>query len=719
MKQAHIPLLRAFDDLPFNIGRKTFIDYIKGNPNNTIDKNNLCELDSYGCLYMHGIGELNRLIDVLIEKNYLKYETIIGGYQVLKRTPEGGKEIYNKEFKYVEKSDIVVTRNHEVPFEISKVNDSDRKLFSQFDFFLSKYNEEQKKVIISLSKSILCVAGAGTGKTTVLTKRIEFLTKFRGVDSKKILAITFTKKAKEEMQKRLNSLGLSGVQVETFNSYCERVLRKHGDKIYSVDVKVASYRDKIQIVRRAMDKLSVSLDSISGDYFNKKQLRDKSLDDLFFVFVNDVFSIVDFYKNIEEDVKTFYELEKNPTRKRVSKIIFSIVKEVYSSLRKRGLRDFSDQIIDTLELYRKFPELIPKFEHVLIDEYQDLNLVQFEFVKLLKSNNVFAVGDPRQAIYGWRGSDIKYILNFPKEFEGCEVLSLNKNYRSRKEIVELFNKSIDVMKLEPLESARESIEFEKGKSCIYLFEQSNENLEKIFVAQAIKNSQTKRDEIFILARTNRVLDSMADVLSQQGIDFVIKSEEEYKTAEPTDKQVVLATIHSIKGMEASEVYLIGTNTLSFPNKVQDNFVLANVKNTWDYNKEEEELRLFYVALSRAKDKIVITYTGNLTKFVTSSMLKMFKVSKKNKSLFQFGSDVKTKKVVDSSNSVVLKNLLKEWRAKKADDLGLPSYMVINNTAIDDISFRRPVSKAELEVVNGLGPVKIAKYGDEILEIVNG
>ena len=715
MKQAHIPILKAFDEFKFNVGKKTLLDFLKGDPNATIEKNGMDELDAYGCMYMLERGEIASVIEQLLKGGYLQTSVVGGGFNVVIRSAKGLKEIFERKFEpnLDEKIDAKV----KATFKVREVNDEDRKIFKAFDFFLSKYNDEQKLAIISAKNNVLCVAGAGSGKTTVLTKRIEFLKKFRSVREDKILAVTFTRKARDEMKMRLEGNGLEEVRVETFNSFCEKILKENGHMIYENNVKVATFSDKIALVSSVMKSLSISLDMFAEDYFNKRQIREKSSDELFFVFVNDVFTIIDYYKNLETEIEPFFEREKGATKKRVAKMIYDISCGVEKELKKRGLRDFSDQITDALKLFRENKDLIPDFEYLLVDEFQDVNLVQYELIKVLDTKNVFVVGDPRQAIYGWRGSDIKFILDFEKEFKDTEVISLKMNYRSEKQIVDFSNLCIKAMGLTDLESVKKQVN-EDSDNKVFLFEMDNELLEKRFVLEAIKNSKARRNEIFVLARTNRILEGYADFFAQNGVKYSIKSEEEYITGEPREEEVVLATIHSIKGMEASEVYLVSANTLSFPNKVGDNFVFSLIKEDENYNKFAEELRLFYVAISRAKDKVIITYTGNYSKFITDEMLNLLVFKEKNKSLFEFGSSYKTKSL-DGSNVTVLKNMIKSWRAQKSNETGLPTYMIISNTAVDDLVRIRPSNKVELLNVNGLGDAKIAKYGDELLKIING
>ena len=133
-------------------------------------------------------------------------------------------------------------------------------------------------------------------------------------------------------------------------------------------------------------------------------------------------------------------------------MIYNITKHLKSHMKTQGLRDFTDQILDTINAFKKNPEFIHRFEHILVDEFQDVNAMQIELLDLLNPPNLFCVGDPRQSIFGWRGSDINYIINFNKKYPDCEIITLIKNYRSNKYIVDLFNLSIKDMDLPNLES---------------------------------------------------------------------------------------------------------------------------------------------------------------------------------------------------------------------------------------------------------------------------
>lgn len=706
----HTLFLKAFDELPFLIGKKTFVDFIKGNPNKTIENNHLDELTTYGALYLSEPKTLYSLLRQLLEQGYIE-ETMINGFPVIKKTSLGTKEIFEKKFIFnSEEQNSQLQKNFSLKHSLNpqKVTNKDKDIFKNLDFFLASFNDEQKKAIISDYKNILCIAGAGTGKTTVLTKRIEFLKTLKSVQEKNILAITFTRKARDEMLERLNKLGIYHVHVETFNSFCEKILKKNQKLFYKQETIVAQFKHKIAITKYALEKTNTHFEELSENYFAKKHLREKSRDELFFSLVHDLFSMLDHYKNSRLEITPFYEKETNFRKKKTAKVMYQLLKVINEELQNRGLRDFSDQCSDVLQLWDKHKETIPTFNHVLVDEFQDVNVVQLELLQKISTHNLFCVGDPRQAIYGWRGSQIQYILDFPKIFENAQVLSLTKNYRSNHHLVSFFNSCISSLNLEPLEATITNKEKE-----LFVIEQDSELLEKIFVIEAIKNTQTPLNEIFVLGRTNKIIEQFAEEFAKQKIPFAIKSEDEYKN-KPQEEALTLATLHSIKGMEAEEVYIVGATSNNFPNKVQDNFVISLIKEDDLYDKEAEELRLFYVGVSRAKQKLVITYTGNHSKFITNEMLEISNFKPKQKTLFHSKSPT-----LENSNSTTIVSMLKSWRMEKATNTGLPAYMILSNKTLEEIAQKLPLNKNDLQEVSGLGPLKVAKFGDEILKIIQG
>ena len=694
-------VLKALDEISFSVGKKLLIDFLRGIKNNkSIERNFLSSKENFATL-AYDEEELNAMIDNLILNDMIGINSVSGKkfWKVLELTEKGKKEIDNPTL-YKKKLSF---NFKETPTQITK---KESELFEKFSEFLDYFNDEQKKAIISGNKHILCLAGAGSGKTTVLTKRIEFLVKYCAVDPKKILAITFTRKARAEMMRRLKHL--NEVHIETFNSFCEKILRQHNNLIYNKPVRVINYRDKIVMVTRALLSLNISPIQATDTYFSHAQKQGKPTEQLQNMFMNDCFFIRDYYKFKNKSLRDLSFENIGKDNKKSAELVFAVCNYIEAYMKKDGLRDFADQLVDAIKLFENHSELIPEFEHVLIDEYQDVNSTQIKLIDILKPPNLFCVGDPRQSIYGWRGSDIRYILNFEDKYPDCDIITLTKNYRSTKHIVKLINNSIKNMGLADLQSACE------GEKDINLLKFGSEDAEFEYVIQKIITSGLPGNKIFVLARVNRQLNELSQRMKLAGINHVVRSDEMKKSSKARKDDVTLATIHAIKGMEAQMVFVVGCNALNFPCKGSEHPVVDMVK-VEEYDKEEEERRIFYVAMSRAKTSLYMTYYGRKpTYFITKSMLEILE-DKKEKKLRP-----KTKEKISVNMSKISGDLvtrLKNWRGSLAREINIPAYCILHDRTLLEIAQVMPKTSAELQDIHGLGPAKITKYGDDILQIV--
>ncbi|MCF7862361.1 UvrD-helicase domain-containing protein [Candidatus Woesearchaeota archaeon] len=666
MNDDHVKVLKAIDEMPFGVGKKLLVDYLSGSDNDSIKRNKLFKLPGYASL-AYSEDELNMLIDKLLLNGYIVLNGVPGKpyWKVLGLTDKGNMEMEHPnglDAKY----DLKETT----------ITDKDKQAFKVLDRFLGRYNEYQKKAIISPARQVLCIAGAGSGKTTVLTKRIEFLIKYRSVDPGRILAITFTRKARQEMLARLIEYGVRGVSVETFNSFSEKMLRIHNDKIYDRDVRVIGYKDKINIIRKALRHLKISVERAMSIYFPYSQLRSKSDEELFSIFLNDMFFLRDYLKSKDMNIGVNGDGQAD-------RLVSNVAQFIEEYMNSHGFRDFSDQLMDTLGLFDKHKDVIPDYEHILIDEYQDVNSSQIRLIDVLNAENVFAVGDPRQSIFGWRGSDIGYILKFKGE-----KISLVNNYRSSRKIVDFMNMSVKSMGLQDLESVRDEGE-------VRLIKYNSEDEEYQGVINSVLSSGLKGSDIFILARTNRQLKKLSELMTAKGILHKLRNEGD----EETRDVVTLSTVHAIKGMEAKLVFVIGCTRNNFPCKGSEHPVVDMI-DVDEYDKAEEEKRLFYVAVSRAMDSLKLSYSGKShTYYITDAMVESL-----------------GKKPVSGGNKVV--DRLKEWRSGVAARTGLPAYMILHDKTLIDISVKMPMDLEDLRGINGLGPEKIMKYGEDILDVMS-
>ena len=600
-------ILRAVYEIPFQVGKNLLADFLVGDETNeSVRRNNLISLTNFESLKDYSKNEVISMIDMLIQNGMIGSvaSEVNRFWKVLRITHKGRMELIeptlNKKKEY----------NFEQKTEITQ---GDKELFEKYKEFLNKFNDEQKKAIISDKEKILCIAGAGSGKTTVLTKRIEFLVKFKNVNPEKILAVTFTRKARQEMQERLNILGI-GNKVETFNSFCEKILRANEGEIYSKEMKVMGYSDKMMGINAALESMNFKPYDAINRYFSEAQRNNKSSEQLFQIFMNDCFFILDYFKAKNKELYDFSI--KATDNFDAAKMLYNICIYLKNYMDENGLRDYTDQILDTIKFFKKGN--IPQYDYVLVDEYQDVNSMQIELIDLLNARNLFCVGDPRQSIYGWRGSDVSYILEFNKKFPNCEIINLVKNYRSNKFIVDLINKAIKHMNLADLENVNQ------GEKHVKLLNFDSESGEYEFIVNEILTSGISRGEIFVLARTNKQLNELSVKMKEKGIGHVVKSEEIHRTFEVGENDVTLATIHAIKGLEARMVFVMGCNEQNFPCKASDHPVIEMIK-VDEYDKEEEEKRLFYVALSRAKERLYMTYTGKKpTYFIDEEMMKLIK-----------------------------------------------------------------------------------------------
>ncbi|NOX71960.1 MAG: UvrD-helicase domain-containing protein [Candidatus Micrarchaeota archaeon] len=707
----HVRVLKALNEIPFSVGANLLVDFLHGNAKNrSIRANRLDRLDSFGSLDLmeEDIKDiLDKLtINRMVARTSPSFNKFVKVYEI---TREGLREIMHPTLHRSAAKGAYEGR-------IAKITEADRKAFKAFDFLLENFNDEQKKSIISPAKRMLCIAGAGTGKTTTLTKRIEFLVRFRSVPPEKILAITFTRKAKRQLEERLSGInGCHRVNVETFNSFCEKTLKKHGNLIYPKPVKMIDYSGKIKLVNKAIKMMGKTPTSMINMYFSPNQKRNKTEQELFMSLVNDCYYIVDFFKGEGKRISESKLMVENVgyKEKAIADRFLDMCILVDALMKKGGYRDYADQLEDALRLFRKYPDIIPHFEHILVDEYQDVNSSQIRLIDILDPGNIFAVGDPRQAIFGWRGSRVDYILEFDKKYPGAEIVPLVKNYRSGGHITSIANESIKLMGLPGIENAKDipdAIELDN-------YETEKDELES--VADKIETLDVEPNEIFVLARTNRQLLDLSRILKRRGIKHVVKSDELLRPKNESEDDLILSTVHAIKGLEARVVFFIGCTKTNFPCRATEHPIMDMFR-MHDYDREEEERRLFYVAMTRAKERLILSYYGkSMTNYISSAMIRIISASAKNLPKLKQKKAIRKRDPKEPEFKITgnLANDLREWRFYKSDEMGLPAYRILTNSTLAEICRIKPKTLEELENVKGIGPAKLAQFGDEILRMV--
>ena len=335
---------------------------------------------------------------------------------------------------------------------------------------LKGLNNKQLEAVEHFGSPLLVLAGAGSGKTKVLTTKIAYAVLEKNVSEYEILAITFTNKAGKEMKERIENIfnrDISNMWIGTFHSICSKILRFNIEKIgYSNNFTIYD-RDDQKLVLKEIFKQNPTWETVLGEYKNA------------------VIGIISDAKakNVNPNEFSKYFSFGNNTD-----VVEKIYRKYEEILTKNNALDFDDLIFKTIELFKKSPEVLEyyseKFKYIYVDEYQDTNDAQYEIIKLLASKykNVCAVGDIDQSIYGWRGANISNILNFENDFPNSKIILLEENYRSTQKILDCANELIKNninRKDKNLWTKKEG-----GDEIVYKSYQ-NENYEAIEVAQNI------------------------------------------------------------------------------------------------------------------------------------------------------------------------------------------------------------------------------------------
>ena len=379
--------------------------------------------------------------------------------------------------------------------------------------YLENLNEEQKQPVLHKDGPLIVIAGAGSGKTRVLTYRIVHLIN-QGVDPFNILALTFTNKAATEMKKRISEITSESISrnlwMGTFHSVFARILRSEANLIgYPTNFTIYDTYDSEKLISNIIKELK-----LEKDHYKAKTIRNRISS-----LKNNFISVESYFNNPE-----LIEIDKSSKREQFGNIYREYVRRCF----KACVMDFDDLLLKTNELLRKSPEALlkyqDKFKYILVDEYQDTNYSQYLIVKALadRHENLCVVGDDSQSIYSFRGANIDNILNFKKHYPDSKSYKLEQNYRSTKNIVQAANSLINhnILKLDKTiwtdNNTGDKILLNKSQS---------DSDEGRYVSSNIfelkNNYQLKNSSFAVLYRTNAQSRSIEDALRKINIDYQV------------------------------------------------------------------------------------------------------------------------------------------------------------------------------------------------------
>jgi DNA helicase-2/ATP-dependent DNA helicase PcrA len=602
-------------------------------------------------------------------------------------------------------------------------------------------NPEQRRAVEAVRGPVCILAGAGSGKTTTITRRIANQVATGTFAADEILAVTFTDKAATEMRGRLEALGAGGVTARTFHSAALAQLHWLGTPPARI------LPSKVLALRRIGNALPPPYK---------------------FRPAGDLATEVEWAKNRRLTPDLYYDGlgdHEPPIPKDLMKRVFRAYEDEKA---ERGFVDFEDLLELAVRLFEEdehaLSELRQRFRAFTVDEYQDVNLLQQELLDrwLGTSDELCAVGDDYQSIYAFTGATPEYLLALPRRFPTATVVRLESNYRSTPEVLALANRIVPALggAEKVLRASRQSgpdpVIRRVADDPAFVVEQVRE----------LHEAGVAYDEIAVLCRTNarladfeepfhdaqipfqgaallsrdaarqllkrlRGLNATAavaaavrgyaedagwleqppDKLGEREVvrqadlgrlvklaaefddgerttrDFVAELEERFGTSGPQRRGVHLLTLHGAKGLEFEAVFLPRIEERELP-----------IRQAKQEHEVAEERRLLYVGLTRAKRHLTVTWSGKPSRF-----------------LGELGVQTTTARPAEPDDPLYA--ALKQWRLRRATADDLPAYVVFHNATLAEIAGRRPRDLSELSAVPGVGPAKLERYGDEVLEVL--
>lgn len=574
---------------------------------------------------------------------------------------------------------------------------------------LQDLDDAQKAVVETLEGPVVIYAGAGSGKTRALTYRIANGVLNKLFDPTKVLALSFTTRAADEMALRLASLGIRNVATRTFHSAALRQLK------YFWPIAIGGTMPII--IENKYKVLDAAL--------KNKKLK-----------IREVISEIEFAKTNRMDPESLSNLD------------FADAYQDYINFTdKNNLIDFEDVLMLLVAIFEDRPDLLSEvqqtFEFFSVDEYQDVNPLQQNLLDLwLGANeNICVVGDIAQTIYSFAGAKAKYLEEFPHKYPNAAIFRLNRNYRSSFEIVDFANSLLAQMpssksSVGSLFPTRAKNEVVKIKSLSNDFEEAKMITQEI--RQLLENGVEPKN-IAVLSRVNAQLELLASQLESENIEFYMQTNERYSLKSRLEPKITLASIHATKGLEWDHVFVLGVSDGYLP------FIQAETQ-----DEINEELRLLYVATTRAKENLYLSWAKSRDSDSGERIISRFlnqknklnvatdetvytKISRKNeitKDLMRCkncekplvsGSEVILQRCKNCPSKLPSEYLLaaKKWRAEQAIIENLPEFLIFSDASLEAFveAIFEVKSESEFLKIVGVDEVKFGKYFDELSTVL--
>ena len=486
-----------------------------------------------------------------------------------------------------------------------------------------KLDENQRKIILTDEKYTMVIAGAGSGKTTTITAKVNYLIEKQKIKDEEIIIISFTNKAVEELKKRINCDFKHNVDIMTFHKFGYKIIKenqKMPPKINNNDdiIKRIIYKKLNKNIKKS-NKIQRFIHIIKEKIKNKiitKQNNKINQEE-----INLYKQYISLYKSkFEGESKNKPTKQKNKKEKKFLKVY-----ELYQEeLKQKNLIDFDDIINESNKILKTTKNINFKYKYIIIDEYQDISENRYNLIKNLskKTNTkIMVVGDDWQCIYSFASSNINLFTNFKKNVEYCEILKIEKTYRNSQQLIDIAGEYIQKKKNQIKKNLKSNKRLEKPITLAIYKEKTTKTKTQNEFKKTLKKTLDyiiekygKEKNILILGRykfdRNEILDN----------EIIEKNKKENIIIYKKNKEVEIEylTIHAAKGLGYDNVILVNAKNqkLGFPSKIKTNKIIKNLIIEDKGIKYAEERRLFYVALTRTKNEvIIITPKYNYSKFI--------------------------------------------------------------------------------------------------------
>ncbi|MFU2157907.1 ATP-dependent helicase [Caldisericum sp. AR60] len=551
--------------------------------------------------------------------------------------------------------------------------------------YLNELNPAQLEAVTYIEGPLLVYAGAGSGKTKVITYKIAYLIDSIYIRPSQILAVTFTNKAAKEMKERTEHIigeEIKDLFIGTFHSICAKILRKEAKFLgYKENFTILDEDDSVNLIKDIMKDLN-----FDPKYVNPNEIKDY----------------------ISKAKMNLIDASKFSSRDYFEEVVSKVYKKYEKTLRVNNALDFDDLIMLTIKLFQENEQILhyyqAKFRHILVDEYQDVNRMQYEFIKILteKTRRFTLVGDDDQSIYSFRGASSEFIDKIYEDFPDLKVVKLEKNYRSPQEILNIANKLIKHNKRRTEKELFSDISLENA---ISFYEALDELDEARFVVNKIKTLKEEKDyrnkDFAVLYRTNFQSRAFEEYLIQEGIPYqVIGGQKFYGRAEIKDIIAYLTIVNnpndniSFKRIVNIPPRKIGEKTIEELEKISGENEKSLFESIEDYLKikESKPLKEFYELIKELQE---LSLTLPLPRFVEEVVSKT-KYIKYLQEKFKEESDERIGNVKEFENMVI--NFTRETEDANLSTL-LTQISLI--TSIDESKEDDRVSLMTLHAAKGL------------------